>query len=349
MHSKYDSRAACLCVHMHAAHYLCYGRYVNSAVTRAGGPTDDHMSGQDFTVRVVGRSSKASGSPAKPAAAPAAQNVDGSESASEPGSADEQMEGTDIMEAMTVSHGSLAKAVGQEAANDISKIVFQHNARSTAPAQHLKTGEFVIYTPSERAAPRPWRKAQLHPSVPFRLIESVFGSNNKKIEANEAFVVLGASTQESVVASVSHGFKQVDLIWDTCHMSTKGFWLLINFIRGVTLIIKNIGSLCWWYCASNCGLLAYQSLAECVPDSGYAMHILLPGFARRPERGHSYAHPPHGRARDAGEDQLWEIRFAGRGQRYARLARCPYRARCRDKPIRPCQTHRESDGSRAIT
>ena len=147
-----------------------------------------------------------------------------SDSESEPASDDDgNATMVDLIEASTMSRSSLRKTLGDEQANEVSNVFFQHTSRQTAPAHHLKMSELLTYCPGERSAPRAWRKGQLHPSVYYRLIEGVMGASNYKMQPTEAMVQILAATQEAVVASMAHGMKQVDgaeiVSLDMPHMS----------------------------------------------------------------------------------------------------------------------------------
>lgn len=106
-------------------------------------------------------------------------------------------------------------------------VMFQHAARNTAPAEHLAVKSMLRLAFSERAAPREYRKSQVHPTVYLRLFQNILNASNTNLASNEALVLQMGGTQEAVPAALCLGFKHVPrlvrdrCVWVRCRLSSQ--------------------------------------------------------------------------------------------------------------------------------
>ena len=164
-------------------------KFVNSAVSRALGPIDDNLSGIEMHMRITGRRSKYTRTNNLSTPMVTVDDEDSDEQP-EAASGEEEEELKDIQEPSTMSRKQLKKAFGEENAEDIASIIFNHTARMSAPADHLPKKQQFHMKQNPRAPERPYRKSEVSPSVWYRAFQNAISGSNAKVNDSEAVTVV---------------------------------------------------------------------------------------------------------------------------------------------------------------
>ena len=213
--------------HPHRGHFVVpidvparHLRYLTSGSSRAAGPDYDTRSGVDFMVRTIGHGGKAQGSttastPTKQGGGAALNDEDSDVEALSDGEAPPNPSGESMESGgntSTMSMRQLLKKYGEEMAQEITQIHFQHSNRICASAHFRDPSSLLKVAKNERSNEQVWRKGQLDASVYYRALESTKNLTNLPIAPGDVFVDFTAGTPESLVAAIALGFKHVFMV-----------------------------------------------------------------------------------------------------------------------------------------
>ena len=206
--------------HPHRGHFVVpidvparHKRYLASGSTRAAGPDYDTKSGVDFMVRTIGHGSKAPG--AAPTRRAEAADSDTDLEALSDGEAPPNPNGESVeslANTSTMSMRQLLKTYGEEEAQQIAQIHFQHSNRICASATFRDPSTLLKIAKHERSQEQVWRKGQVDASVFYRAFESTKNMTSLPIASGDVFVDFTAGTPESLVAAIALGFKHVFMV-----------------------------------------------------------------------------------------------------------------------------------------
>jgi len=108
-----------------------------------------------------------------------------------------------------MSYSQLQRVIGAAKLEELTGVIFQHASRSGFVATFLRASQSLQFKASERAAPRRYRKGQVHPDVFLSCFSSALSCCNVPLGNNECLVVLTGGTPEAVAAGIVLGYKKV--------------------------------------------------------------------------------------------------------------------------------------------
>ena len=207
--------------HPHRGHFVVpidvparHLRYLSSGSSRAAGPDYDTRSGVDFMIRTIGHGVNKPGSSSSTAAQAATDpDSDAEAEALSDGEAPPDPESVEsVGNTSTMSMRQLLKKFGEEEAQEITQIHFQHSNRICPSAKFRDPRTLLKIAKNERSNEQVWRKGQVDASVYYRAFESTKNLTSLPIAPGDVFVDFTGGAPESLVAAIALGFKHVFML-----------------------------------------------------------------------------------------------------------------------------------------
>ena len=196
---------------------------VKSGGARCGGPSDDRFErgGVEFAVRSTGwrRQDKASAAATPDAAAPSATTavsavgVDSdaeSDAEMAPGTTADDVAFLAKCDPAMLDSAELKRIFGP-AASQLKTAMFQSSSKITRAATFLQDCDQIKVSLGE-AAPRVYRKGQVHVDVFLEALNSVLTSSNIPLATTECLVDLTGGTPEAIIAGIILGYQRVIVV-----------------------------------------------------------------------------------------------------------------------------------------